>query len=180
MLAGKVKLKTFLVGVGALAVLALGAFTVGGIMLTNSGLVVIDNMEQERAEAVRAHQEKLAKEARRDAERQPTQPAPAAAPQPAPLGDTTRAFDAVVLGYAGTDLGTSKKKDVTRGKPYKVNVYQDGGHSTANRAKVDKDRDDQWDEKWTFGEGISRKVAPNDDENYTEVWLWDGQNWALE
>ena len=100
--------------------------------------------------------------------------------KPPPAVDTPnqRPVDAVVAGMLGKNLGTSKRKDVTRGKPYKVNVYQDDGHTVANRAKVDLDRDDKWDEKWTFADGtISRKVAPNDDEDYTVEQFWQGGDW---
>ncbi|MBT3221283.1 MAG: hypothetical protein HN348_19545 [Proteobacteria bacterium] len=91
------------------------------------------------------------------------------------------AYHAVVFGYQGKDIGTTKLKDVTKGKPFKVNVYQDAGSSTVNRAKVDLDRDEKWDEKWTFGtDKVTRQVAPTDDENYTEVWVWNGLDWTPE
>jgi hypothetical protein len=89
-----------------------------------------------------------------------------------------REVDRVVLGYQGRDLGVDKLKDVTSGKPYKVNVYQDAGQPTANRAKIDLDRDDKWDEKLTFADGtVAREVAPADDENYTETWIWSPTGW---
>ena len=59
-----------------------------------------------------------------------------------------------------------------------MNLYQDDGHSSVNRAKVDLDRDDKWDEKWTFkGDTIQRKVAPKDDEQYTRTLHWTGSGW---
>ncbi|HMV68423.1 MAG TPA: hypothetical protein PKA64_16360 [Myxococcota bacterium] len=89
-----------------------------------------------------------------------------------------RPVDADVLVWRGRDLGTDKRKDVTSGKPYKVNVYQDAGNATANRAKVDLDRDDKWDEKITFeADRVVREVAPADDEQYTETYTWDGSGW---
>jgi hypothetical protein len=94
-------------------------------------------------------------------------------------GPSGREVDGVVLGYRGRALGSDKLKDVTAGRPYKVNVYQDAGKATANRAKVDLDRDDKWDEKFTFdGDRVERQVAPQDDENYSETWLWDGSGWT--
>lgn len=91
----------------------------------------------------------------------------------------TRRVDSDVMKWAGKALGSSKKKDITAGKPYKVNLYQDAGNATLNRAKVDLDRDDKWDEKWTFdGDRITRKVAPADDENYTESYIWTGSEWS--
>ena len=90
-----------------------------------------------------------------------------------------READRVALSYIGKDIGTDKLKDVTKGKPFKVNVYQDAGNTSANRAKLDLDRDDKWDEKLTFEpEKITREVAPADDENYTETWHWDGSTWV--
>jgi hypothetical protein len=91
---------------------------------------------------------------------------------------TGRAVDRYLLGQVGRDIGTKKLKDTTRGKPYKVNLYQDDGHSSVNRAKVDLDRDDKWDEKWTFkGDTVQRKVAPEDDEQYTRTLHWTGSGW---
>ena len=91
---------------------------------------------------------------------------------------TGRAVDRYLLGQVGRDIGTKKLKDTTRGKLYKVNLYQDDGHSSVNRAKVDLDRDDKWDEKWTFkGDTVQRKVAPKDDEQYTRTLHWTGSAW---
>ena len=100
-----------------------------------------------------------------------------AADPPAPSG---RPVDQEVLSWVGRDLGSKKKKDVTKGRAYKVNVYQDDGHATANRAKVDLDRDDRWDEKITFHDDgtVSRKVSPGDDEDYTETSHWSGTEWV--
>jgi hypothetical protein len=68
-------------------------------------------------------------------------------------------------------------KDASRGNAFKVNLYQDEDKVSMNRAKVDLDRDDKWDEKWTFKPGeITRKVAPTDDENYTDNYLWKGKD----
>jgi len=104
-------------------------------------------------------------------------------PRPIPVQMTSaaapaRPWDAVVLGYQGQDIGSDQRKDVSKGRSYKVNVYQDAGHDTANRAQVDIDRDDKWDEKWTFpDDGVTRQVAPKDDEDYTESWTWTGREW---
>ena len=98
---------------------------------------------------------------------------------PAPTRPDLRAVDKVVSRYLGRSLGSEKLKDVTKGQPYKVNVYQDAGEPGANRAKIDLDRDDLWDEKWTLKDGaVSRKVAPNDDENYSVEEDWQDGGWA--
>jgi hypothetical protein len=103
--------------------------------------------------------------------------APAAVPTATAHG--TREIDILVFGYVGRDIGSDKLKDVSKGKPFKVNVYQDAGSPTANRVKVDLDRDEKWDEKFTFKDGtITRDVAPADDEAYTVSYRWDGKEWV--
>lgn len=100
---------------------------------------------------------------------------PSSTPAPASSSDS---HEVVVMSFAGKDLGSSKRKDVTSGRAFKINVYQDDGNSTANRAKVDLDRDDKWDEKWTIdGASISRQVAPSDDESYSVEQTWSGTAW---
>lgn len=95
-----------------------------------------------------------------------------------------------VCGVAGFAFATCTMapeavltKAVSKGKPFKVNVYQDAGAPTANRVEVDLDRewDEKWDEKFTFEDGtITRKVAPADDEVYTQSYRWDGKEWVAE
>jgi hypothetical protein len=118
----------------------------------------------------------------------PASPPPSAVPGPEALAvdalnavaaPGARDIDTTLLTYLGKDLGADKLKDVGAGKPWKMNVYQDAGKTTANRAKVDIDRDEKWDEKFTFTDGgIKRQVAPADDEAYTVEYHWDGQGWA--
>jgi len=116
------------------------------------------------------------------------EPAPVVeAPPPVPSPETSsapihvstgRPVDVALMKWVGRDLGSKKKKDITRGQPYKINLYQDDGNSVMNRAKVDLDRDERWDEKWTIdGQEITRKVAPADDEDYTQQLRWDGAAW---
>jgi hypothetical protein len=88
-----------------------------------------------------------------------------------------RPVDRDMLALVGSLTPTEKVKDATKGKPYKINLYSDDGRRF-NRAKVDLDRDDKWDESWTWkGSDIERQVAPADDERYTEVWLLTGDVW---
>ena len=58
-----------------------------------------------------------------------------------------------------------KIKDASKGRPFKINLYSDDGQRF-NRAKVDLDRDDKWDEKWDFeADGsVTRKVSSADDD----------------
>jgi hypothetical protein len=189
MLAGKMKLKTFIVlVVGVVLVICLVCL---GVTLFVPGVAAFGLYSwdaQQVVAPVMAPAERVAPAPAATPVAAPAAPAvtpavatPAPATTPAIPVDDARPFDALLLERAGTDLGTTKMKDVTKGKTYKVNLYQDDGHTTMNRAKVDVDRDDKWDEKWTFdGTSISRKVAPADDENYTETWVWSGTEWVKE
>jgi hypothetical protein len=83
-----------------------------------------------------------------------------------------------LLSWRGKQASGGKLKDVSRGQSYKINVYQDEGEASINRAKVDLDRDDAWDIKVTFAEAVTRQVAPSDDEVYSVEETWDGSQWA--
>lgn len=175
MLAGKIRLKTFLIGLAAL--LGLGTCGVVAVPIAAVALLGEDlhtpppspNLPAVEATAPRA----------------PATAAPLTATAPASAAPTSsgaatgRAADDAVFRYLGKPLGSDKKKDVTSGQPYKVNVYQDAGQSVANRAKLDLDRDEKWDEKFTWkNDTIERQVAPADDESYTETYVWTGTAWA--
>lgn len=98
-----------------------------------------------------------------------------------PATDPARPWDAVLMGWQGKDLGTPKIKDASKGTSWKINLYQDEGNTSINRAKVDIDRDDKWDEKWTFkADGLSRKLSSADDETYDQTWGWSGEAWVQE
>lgn len=169
MLAGKVKLKTFL----SLASL-LGSALVAGLAWW---MIKVTTAVPEVTEAAPAE---VPGEAEAPVVDAPVVDAPVESP-PSAASDLP-AHQADVLTWQGKDLGSDKRKDTTKGRAWKVNVYQDAGQATANRAKVDLDRDDKWDEKWTFeADGrVSRQVAPADDEQYTETWIWNGQDWQRE
>jgi hypothetical protein len=92
-----------------------------------------------------------------------------------------RAHDAEVIAWSKKSIRGDKVKDASKGKRYKVNLYQEAGHTTVNRAKVDLDRDDKWDEKYTFEPGkITLEIAPADDERYTQTYHWTGSAWRPE
>lgn len=172
-LAGRMKLNTFLLIAGGVG----GAALVGGAWALSGGddapPPAIEVTEARRAEPVVTTPPPVATTtpSAAPAVTAPTVTAPA----------TAREVDAVALSYVGKDIGTDKLKDVTKGKPYKVNVYQDAGKPTVNRVKLDLDRDDKWDEKLTFADGtVTREVAPNDDEAYSQRYRWDGKDWIAE
>lgn len=96
---------------------------------------------------------------------------------------TLRPVDTAVLGKIHTPLSGDKVKDAFPGATYKVSLYQDAGKTAPNRVKIDLDRDDKWDEKWTIEtedgkEKIKRQSAPNDDENYTLEYRLENQVWV--
>ena len=91
--------------------------------------------------------------------------------------DAMRDVDREMFALVKTLTPTAKVKDATKGKPYKINLYADDGQRFG-RAKVDLDRDDRWDESWTWkDESVERQVSPNDDENYTQIWVLSGEAW---
>jgi hypothetical protein len=102
-------------------------------------------------------------------------------PQPASNEMAARAYDAEVIAWSKKSISGDKVKDASKGKPYKINLYKDAGKQTVNRAKVDINRNDKFDEKYTFEEGkITLQVAPADDEKYTQTYHWTGTAWAPE
>jgi hypothetical protein len=169
MLAGSMKLKHFLL----IALGLLGAAIAGGYLACRDGTSASrDTPAAKGSSASRDTPAAKGSSASRDT--------PAAA-KPDGSAAAMRDVDRAVFQWRGKELGGDKKKDVTAGRPYKVNLYQDSGQSAMNRAKIDLDRDDKWDEKWTFDDaGVSRKVAPNDDEDYTESYAWDGSAWVAQ
>lgn len=117
-------------------------------------------------------------------------PEPAPEPEPATRPEPTRTtsaelaarpHDAEVIAWSKKSIRGDKVKDASKGKPYKINLYKEAGHSTVNRAKVDLDRNDKWDEKYTFEAGkITLEIAPADDEVYTKTYHWTGSAWLPE
>jgi hypothetical protein len=75
---------------------------------------------------------------------------------------------------------TDKIKDAFPKERFKVNVYRDGNGSTWTRLKVDLDRDEKDDEKWTLANGQpdKRQVSTRDDEQYDREYRWRGGQWV--
>ena len=94
------------------------------------------------------------------AEVQPAEVQPASV-QPAA---TTKDYRAYLLSELGKPSRGDKIKDAIAG-PVKVNMYAKNG--VWDRAKVDLDRDEKWDEKWWMNKGkVMREVSPDDNEKY--------------
>lgn len=115
----------------------------------------------------------------------PLPAAAASAPAPATASDPSalRAMDEEILARVAQNIPGDKVKDAFSGKPYKVNLYKDAGQAGVNRLKIDLNRNEKWEEKWSFStEGgqrvVKRQVAPNDDEKYTEEYRLDGKRWV--
>ena len=85
--------------------------------------------------------------------------------------EALRPMDQEILDLAAKSISGDKVKDAIKGRAWKVNLYKDAGHAKVNRLKIDLNRNDKWEEKWTFEDDdtgkVKREVAPNDDENYT-------------
>ncbi|HUH04227.1 MAG TPA: hypothetical protein VML75_19650 [Kofleriaceae bacterium] len=165
MLAGNVKLKNFLMVAGVV-----GVAGIAGLYFACRGG---DDGEKYSAPETRPDPRPVVQPTPQPVGTQPV------APQPVNTASSNlRDVDQALLKWQGKSLGGDKKKDAIKGRSYKVNLYQDAGHSVMNRAKIDLDRDDKWDEKWTFdGDNIARQVAPNDDEKYTLSFDWTGTDW---
>ena len=98
-------------------------------------------------------------------------------------GGALRPMDREILERARQPIPGAKVKDALPGRPFKVNLYRDDGHAKVNRLKIDLDRDDKWDEKWTLSEEggreeVKRQVAPADDENYSAEYRLRADAWA--
>jgi hypothetical protein len=103
-------------------------------------------------------------------------------PIPTPAADDAgalRPMDEEILAAAKAGISGDKVKDAIPGRPWKVNMYKDAGQAGVNRLKVDLDRDDKWDEKWTLAADgtVERQVSPaDDDRTYSETYtLRDGR-----
>lgn len=107
-------------------------------------------------------------------------PTPTSAVQQGP--GALRPFDQKILDKAGQKISGDKVKDALPGQ-VKVNLYQDKPGQGVNRAKLDLDRDDKFDEKWTFEKDgdswkVKRQVSPQDNENYTEEYRLREGRWV--
>lgn len=117
----------------------------------------------------------------------PTNPQPATAPtQPAgnPLAegpDGVRPLDTMIVNYLKSHpANTDKIKDAFPRERFKVNIYRDAPDTTWSRLKIDFDRDEKDDEKWTLagGEPAKRQVSTADNGQYDKEYRWLGGKWS--
>lgn len=105
-----------------------------------------------------------------------------AAPATTAEGEPLRPMDREILDRVAKGISGDKAKDAVPGRPWKVNLYRDPGDAGVSRAKIDLNRNERWEEKWTFeskgGQSVvKRQVAPADDEKYTVEYRLDGDHW---
>ncbi len=192
-LAGQMRLKTFLafaLPVIAAVVLA-GGFFIRGQMQERAAQRAIEQAQLEEELRVERERQQAAAEVRRieaekraEAKRVADEAAARVrAQREAAIAHLKEHERSLILDWVGKDLRSPKRKDVSRGKPWKINVYQDKGALAVTRAKVDLDRDGPesvWDEKWTFGPdgAITRKRSTRDDGTYDVEETFDGANFV--
>ena len=111
-------------------------------------------------------------------------PTPDSSPRstPAPSNTGLRREDQMIIDLLNkqTTATGDKIKDAFPKERFKVNVYRDGSSSTWTRLKLDLDRDEKDDEKWTLsaGQPDKRQVSTRDDEQYDREYRWRGGQWV--
>ncbi len=73
----------------------------------------------------------------------------APAPAPAPATQNASVDYSYIETLANAQATSEKVKDATKGKPWKVNLYDDNKDGRFDRFKIDRNRDNVWDEAWT-------------------------------
>ena len=117
---------------------------------------------------------------------QKTQNAPivSSTPTATPVQQNTgkRSADQAVVEYLNRQPNATgeKIKDAFPRESFKVNIYRDGNSPTWTRLKIDLDRDEKDDEKWTLSNGQpdKRQVSTRDDGNYDLEYRWRGGQWV--
>jgi hypothetical protein len=114
----------------------------------------------------------------------PPDPIPAAKPTQTPAAiveeGALRPMDQQLIAYLEKPATTDKVKDAFPTQSWKANIYREGSASKFNRLKIDLNRNEKWDEKWTIEDDgtIKRQVAPADDEKYTVEYRLIAGKWA--
>ncbi len=91
--------------------------------------------------------------------------------KPASSGDTR--FADVARKMLDERASGGKAKDILDGKGAKINLYDDDNDGTWDRAKVDIDRDENDDEKWTRKDGaIERKIVASGEVKIFKNGAW--------
>lgn len=95
--------------------------------------------------------------------------------------DGLRPIDKQIVEFLARPGSGEKVKDAFPREKYKVSVYRDGTDSNWSRIKIDYNRNEKWDEKWTLeaGQPAKRQVASKDDEQYDVEYRWRGGKWEV-
>lgn len=98
-------------------------------------------------------------------------------------GEALRPMDSKIFARTQQGMSGDKVKDAINGEAWKVNLYSDAQKGTVERLKIDLNRNEKWDEKWTFETDgadtkVKRQIAPNDDENYTVEYRRRAGKWV--
>ncbi len=104
----------------------------------------------------------------------PTTSGDVAAPGPDAGGVPLRRLDTQILNTIDRGIAGAKKKDAFPTQAWKANLYKDAGEGGVNRVKIDLDRDERWDEKWTLTWNketyeLKRQISPTDDDRTYSV-----------
>jgi hypothetical protein len=109
-------------------------------------------------------------------------PTPGSSPTSTPSNTGLRRVDQMIVDLLNkqTNVTSDKIKDAFPRETFKVNIYRDGSGSTWTRLKVDLDRDEKDDEKWTLtnGQPDKRQVSTRDDGQYDREYRWRGGQWV--
>jgi hypothetical protein len=169
------KFKTF----RALAISGVVLLGVGGSI---AGYSACNKGEKEASASATAKAAEGPKSAQAAAPDKTAAPAATGAPTQAPASGNLRPMDRKVLDRVAQGIASDKVKDAIKGESYKVNLYKEADGK--RRVKIDLDRDDKWDEKWTFEddsgqEKVKRQVASKDDDNYDQEYRLEAGSWVV-
>lgn len=117
-----------------------------------------------------------------NAETQPIRSATPAVTTPTPSDAGRRSPDQMVVEFLNRQPNATgdRIKDAFPRESFKVNIYRDGNSQTWTRLKIDLDRDEKDDEKWTLANGQpdKRQVSTRDDGTYDREYRWRGAQWV--
>lgn len=157
---------------------------VGALVATSIGVVVGVSTccKKEDDKPVAKVEKKPEPKVEKTSEPKKPEPTTSASSEPA-SPNALRPMDKDILDRLAQAATTDKVKDAFPSKPYKVNLFRENGATKFNRVKIDLDRDDKWDEKWSIEDDggdqvVKRQVAPADDEKYTDEFRLKAGAWV--
>lgn len=82
-----------------------------------------------------------------------------------------------LVAHAHDVFPVDRVDDMTPAEPWRLNLYQDAGHTQVNRGRVDLDRDGSWDWKVTFAADTIYRERALGPENWAPKERWTGSSW---